>query len=168
MGTMHPIDAVNLRSVASIAALVALLAYILRDGAGGKPVMIAAILVAAFFGFLAVQLVVVRARIDADSLSVGGGLYTLRIALEDVYPERAVFAEDEHIPFLVFRANGISLPGLSLGWFVSSDRTKVFGALTDRRKAILLPTSRGFDILLSPRDPMAFVSELSRAKSALH
>ena len=167
MRAHYPIDAVNLRSAASIVAVVVLAGYFFRGGASREPLMIAMLLAAAAIGLVVVQLFAVRARIEAGSLSVGGGLYTLRIALQDVYPERAVFADKERIPALVLRSNGISLPGLSLGWFVSSDRTKVFGALADRRKAILLPTSRGFDIVLSPRDPKAFVSALSRAKSAL-
>jgi hypothetical protein len=167
MSAIYPIDAVNWRSLAFLSAVVAVLAYFLRGAFATRSTAIAASIAAIAMGLLFVQLFVVRIRITGPDLVVGGGLYTLKVPLRDVYPERAIVAGQGHVPSLVFRTNGVGMPGLALGWFRTRERSKVFGAVADAEKAVLLPTAYDYDIVVSPRDPDKFLRDLRTYKSSL-
>lgn len=167
MSMVYPIDAVNWRSLACLGLVVAVLTYFLRGAFATKQTAIAAAIAAVAMGLLFVQLFLVRARINESTLVIGGGLYALRIDVKDVFPERAIVAGREQVPSLVFRTNGVGMPGLALGWFRTSEKTKAFGAVGDPKKAILLPTAYDYDIIVSPRDPDAFLSDLKASKAGL-
>ncbi|MEQ8859317.1 MAG: PH domain-containing protein [Pseudomonadales bacterium] len=63
------------------------------------------------------------------------------------------------------RTNGIGLPGYSVGWFKLKDGSKALLALTSRRDVLYVPTTDGFVVLLSPKDPQRVLSELQAAQS---
>lgn len=58
------------------------------------------------------------------------------------------------------RTMGTGLPGYQSGWFRLANGESALLYLTDRRKAVYVPTTLGYSVLLSPDDPDAFVSRL--------
>jgi hypothetical protein len=58
------------------------------------------------------------------------------------------------------RTMGTGLPGYQSGWFRLANGEKALLYLTDRRRAVYVPTSAGYSLLLSPDDPDAFLEAL--------
>jgi hypothetical protein len=54
------------------------------------------------------------------------------------------------------------LPGYASGWFDLASGESALLYLTDRQRAVYVPTDLGFSLLLSPRDPDAFLAALRR------
>lgn len=132
---------------------------------GGRPpkgvapiVLITAALIA---GLGLWQLASVRMRLDATSLTVGGGLYCVSVPLDRVI-EGGVEIEPAESDALRLRTNGIGMPGLLLGWFDLRGGGKAFVAITDSAKVVRIPTRIGYTILVSPDDPDAVVDRLRR------
>jgi hypothetical protein len=65
-------------------------------------------------------------------------------------------AEPELAP--KWRTMGTGLPGYQAGWFRLKNREKALLYLTDRRRAVYVPTTAGYSLLLSPADPDRFLS----------
>jgi hypothetical protein len=59
-----------------------------------------------------------------------------------------------------WRTMGTGLPGYQSGWFRLANGESALLYLTDRRKAVHVPTAFGYSLLLSPDDPDAFISAL--------
>lgn len=60
----------------------------------------------------------------------------------------------------MFKTNGAALPGLQSGWFRLRNRSKALVARTGGARVLWLPTTRGFDLLLQPRQPQALLQHL--------
>jgi hypothetical protein len=58
------------------------------------------------------------------------------------------------------RTMGTGLPGYQAGWFRLRNGERALLYLTDRRRAVYVPTAAGYSLLLSPADPDAFLSAL--------
>ena len=61
---------------------------------------------------------------------------------------------------------GTGLPGYKAGWFKLQNGEKALLSLTDTRRAVYVPTSRGFALLVSPAQPDSFVAALRRVAPA--
>ena len=59
-----------------------------------------------------------------------------------------------------WRRMGTGLPGYQAGWFRLRNGDKALLYLTDRTRAVYLPTTAGYGLLLSPADPDAFLARL--------
>ena len=59
-----------------------------------------------------------------------------------------------------WRTFGTGLPGYQSGWFRLANGERALVYLTDRQKAVYVPTSTGYGVLLTPNEPDAFVSAL--------
>jgi hypothetical protein len=59
-----------------------------------------------------------------------------------------------------WRTNGMGLPGYQSGWvrLANGERALVF--LSDRSRAVYIPTRDGYALILSPADPDQFIAEL--------
>jgi hypothetical protein len=55
---------------------------------------------------------------------------------------------------------GTALPGYASGWFSLQSGEKALVYLTDRRKAVYIPTDLGYSILVSVIEPEKLLSEL--------
>ena len=64
-----------------------------------------------------------------------------------------------------WRRIGTALPGYQAGWFRLRNGEKALLYLTDRTRAVYIPTTAGYSLLLSPADPDRFLSQL---RSLLH
>lgn len=64
------------------------------------------------------------------------------------------------------RRLGTGLPGYAAGWFRLANGEKALVYLTASRRTLYLPTTAGYAVLLSPREPEEMLAELrSRASS---
>ncbi len=57
-----------------------------------------------------------------------------------------------------WRTMGTGLPGYQAGWFRLRNGEKALLYLTDRSRAVYVPTTAGYSLLLSPADPDRFLS----------
>ena len=62
----------------------------------------------------------------------------------------------------VTRTNGIGLPDYQSGWFRLANGSSALLVVTDWSRAVRVPTTEGFDLLVSPSDPQAFLAALGR------
>lgn len=119
--------------------------------------MVLAISICVGVGLLA-QIGAVGASIDGGALSVGGGLYKVSVEGTAIRKEEVrAISELERAQFLNFRTNGVGMPGLALGWFKSRDQKRYF-ALATGDQPILVPTTLGYDIVVSPSDGEGFMA----------
>jgi hypothetical protein len=58
------------------------------------------------------------------------------------------------------RTMGTGFPGYQAGWFRLRNRERALLYLTDRTKAVYVPTTEDYVVLLSPSDPDRFLSAL--------
>jgi hypothetical protein len=58
------------------------------------------------------------------------------------------------------RTLGTGLPGYQAGWFRLANGDRALLYLTDRSRAVYVPTTDGYSVLLSPGDPDGFVAAL--------
>jgi len=103
-----------------------------------------------------------RLLLDAGGIEVATTFYRQRIAFADLKIDAArVVRLDEH-PDLkpLLKSNGYALPGFRSGWFRLRTWQKAFVATSDGDRVLWLPTSRGFGLLLQPRDPQRLLDRL--------
>ena len=103
-----------------------------------------------------------RFELSATALRVRGDFYGRVIPTDQLRPEGArrvdLSREVELQP--AARSLGTGLPGYQSGWFRLRNGEKALLYLTDRTRAVYVPTNVGYSMLLSPADPDAFVSAL--------
>jgi hypothetical protein len=106
-----------------------------------------------------------RFEIRADGLRLVGDLYgrlvprsQLRVALA-----RRIDLTREPELRPTARRFGTGLPGYQAGWFRLANGEKALLFLTDRQRAVYIPTTLGFSLLLSPADPDSFLARLRTA-----
>jgi hypothetical protein len=108
-----------------------------------------------------------RLQLDADGIEVVTTFYRQRFAFADLGIAAArVVRLDEH-PELkpVLKTNGYALPGFRSGWFRLRNWQKAFVATGDGERVLWLPTTRGFGLLLQPRDPQRLLERLRELSS---
>lgn len=110
-----------------------------------------------------------RLSLSDGALTIRTSFYRDRIVLSDLQLEQArVIDIDEHPerkPLL--KSNGYSVPGFNSGWFRSCKFKKLFVATAGGRRLLWLPTTRGYFLLLQPRNPKALLDRL-RKLNELH
>jgi hypothetical protein len=118
----------------------------------------------AFFGSR-----IVTFEVSKQGVRVHGDLYgrfiprsALQIAEARVL-DRAV--EPGYAP--AGRTNGIGLPNYQSGWFRLAKGSNALLFVTDWSRAVLVPTTENFDLLVSPAQPQAFLASLKQPASAV-
>lgn len=109
-----------------------------------------------------------RLQLDTDGIEVATTFYKQRVAFADLDLAAArVFRPDEH-PELkpLLKSNGYALPGFRSGWFRLRNWQKAFVATSDGDRVLWLPTTRGFGLLLQPRDPQRLLERLRERASS--
>ena len=141
-------------------------------GNRGADALIAMLVVAAITGVIALFLDRMlkrhRLQLDGSGLEVATTFYKQRIAFADLKLDAArVVRPDEH-PELkpLLKSNGYALPGFRSGWFRLRNWRKAFVATSDGERVLWLPTSRGFELLLQPRDPQRLLERLRELASS--
>ncbi len=101
-------------------------------------------------------------EISAEGLRIRGDLYGRLIPASAMRGGAAriidLKAESDLHPSL--RTMGTAVPGYRAGWFRLRGGKKALLYLTDDTRAVHVPTTAGYDLLLSPQDPERFVERL--------
>ena len=133
-----------------------------RGGDALVAVLAVALVMGAIALFLDRMLERHRLLLDAAGIEVATTFYRQRIAFPELKLDAArVVRLDEH-PELkpLLKSNGYALPGFRSGWFRLRTWQKAFVATSDGDRVLWLPTSRGFGLLLQPRDPQRLLDRL--------
>lgn len=104
------------------------------------------------------------ARFDVSSsgLQLHGDWYGRTIpsdAIQRNAVRRVDFSNDPELTPRI-RTMGTGLPGYQSGWYRLRNGERALLYLTDRSRAVYVPTNAGYSVLLSPADPDGFVSAL--------
>jgi hypothetical protein len=59
------------------------------------------------------------------------------------------------------RTFGTGLPGYQAGWFRLESGEKALLYLTDRSRAVYIPTTAGYSVLLSPENPDGLLAAIA-------
>lgn len=105
-----------------------------------------------------------RFEVSADGLHVRGGEVMWKSfvprAVLDARGARRVSFESEPAFRPTRRTMGTALPGYAGGWFRLENGQKALVYLTDRSRAVLIPTREDYVVLVSPQDPEGLVRAL--------
>ncbi len=103
-----------------------------------------------------------RFELSRDGLRLRGDLYGRLVPLSQLRLAEArrvdLTAEEGLRP--KWRRMGTGLPGYKAGWFRLRNGEKALLYLTDGSRAVYVPTTEGYSLLLSPEDPDAFLEAL--------
>lgn len=132
--------------------------------------VIGALLVALLllFAFFVYSSRATRFELSADGLAIRRTVYgrTLPWSSLEVDEARAVNLRESPALQPTFRTNGLGLPGYQAGWFRLRRAGKGLLFITDPSHVVALPTRQGYTLLLSVRDPEAFIAALRRSAAA--
>jgi Bacterial PH domain len=121
----------------------------------------------ALFSSLAYSAKHVSFEVSPEGLRIRGDVYGRFVPAASLVAEQAkevnLTLDSAHRP--AWRTNGTGLPGYQAGWFRLVDGEKALLFLTDRTRAVYVPTRSGYSLLLSPAEPQAFIATLQQATS---
>lgn len=103
-----------------------------------------------------------RFEVSAAGVSLKGDWYGRLIPADQIRgaDARRVDLESEANLVPRRRTMGTGLPGYQAGWFRLAGGERALLYLTDKTKAVYVPTTAGYSLLLSPAEPDAFVASL--------
>lgn len=134
-------------------------------------VLVAVVIVAALALLITTTLGSRTSRFEVSSagLRLRGDLYGRLIPIQQLRLEgaRRVVLEREAELQPKRRTMGTGLPGYQAGWFRLRNGEKALLYLTDQSRAVYIPTTLGYSVLLSPLDPDAFLAALRSAGRGL-
>jgi len=104
----------------------------------------------------------VRFEVTEAGLTVRGSVYgrTIPAAAIQLDGTRRLTVDDTPGIYPSRRTNGIGLPDYLAGWFRLNDGRSALLFVTDWARTIVVPTTAGYDIVLSPDDPDALVASV--------
>jgi hypothetical protein len=105
-----------------------------------------------------------RFEVVGEGLRLRGDLYGRIVPREQLVLDGARRVDFAGEPGLLpkWKRVGTSLPGYQSGWFRLRNGEKALLYLTDRARAVYIPTTAGYSLLLSPLDPDGFLDALRR------
>ncbi len=103
-----------------------------------------------------------RFEVSPDGLRLRGDLYGRLIPIEQLRVGSASRVDFTAMPELrpARRTMGTGLPGYRAGWFRLKNGERALLYLTDEARAVHVPTTAGYSVLLSPREPDRFLEAL--------
>lgn len=103
-------------------------------------------------------------EVSREGLRLRGDLYGRLIPASALRSDQARRVDLEATPELTpgLRTMGTGLPGYQSGWFRLRNGDRALLYLTDRSRAVYVPTTNGYGVLLSPSDPEAFLRALKQ------
>jgi hypothetical protein len=94
------------------------------------------------------------------SVHIKAGFFHQRVKLPEIGAPRVVDLRAERDMAPDTRRNGVRLPGFQVGWFTLKNRARAFVLLTGRERVVHVPTTKGFSLLLSLKEPELFLEQL--------
>ncbi len=109
-----------------------------------------------------------RVRVDSAGIEIATTFYGRRLAWADLRLDAARIVSLDERPELrpALKSNGMALLGFRSGWFRTRRLERLFVATAGGRKLLWLPTRRGYDVLLQPRNPAALLEAIKAAAAA--
>ena len=103
-----------------------------------------------------------RFEVGDSALRLRGDVYGRTVPFDRLDGDRIRVVNLANEPSLRPRSKrvGTALPGYAAGWFRLDNGEKSLLYLTDRTRAVYIPTRDGYSILLSPHDPEGMVATL--------
>lgn len=103
-----------------------------------------------------------RAEVSPAGLRLRGDLYGRLISPDRIRGLAATRVDFAARPDLApaRRTLGTALPGYQAGWFRLRNGEKALLYLSDRRRAVYIPTTEEYSVLISPSDPDSFLSAI--------
>lgn len=101
-------------------------------------------------------------EIRPDGLALHGDLYGRlipRAQLQVAQARRVDWSKDDGLR-PKGRRMGTALPGYQAGWFRLRNGEKALLYVTDPTRAVYVPTTAGYSLLLTPADPDGFLARL--------
>ena len=104
-----------------------------------------------------------RFEVSTEGLRLHGDWYGRFIPANQLVPAGARRVDLANTPDLLpgRRTMGTSFSGYQAGWFRLRNGESALLYLTDRTKAVYVPTTDGYAVLLSPSEPDRFLSALN-------
>jgi hypothetical protein len=101
-------------------------------------------------------------EVSSDGLTLRGDVYGRRIAREKLRLDgvRVVDLDRDAALQPVRRTLGTGLPGYRAGWFRLADGQKALLYVTQASRVVYVPTTDGYSVLLSPKDPHGLAERL--------
>ena len=123
------------------------------------------LLVGSLFGAAVLGSRKTRFEVSREGLRIRGDFYGRTIPAAEIAAAGMAHVDLSRRPALApgRRTMGTGLPGYRAGWFRLKNGEKALVYLTDTSRAVYVPTTAGFSLLLSPSDPDAFVTALRAA-----
>jgi Bacterial PH domain len=117
-------------------------------------------------GLIASGLTAPKLEITDTGLRLSGEFYGRFIPASELNLEQSRLVDLTREPNLMptIRTFGTGLPGYSTGWFRLRNGTKALLYLTNRKQAVYVPTTAGYSVLVSPKDPAGFLAQLQKFK----
>ena len=102
-------------------------------------------------------------EVSTEGLRLRGDWYGRLIPANQLVPAGARRVDLANTPDLQPRRRtmGTSFSGYQAGWFRLRNGESALLYLTDRNKAVYMPTTAGYAVLLSPSEPERFLSALN-------
>jgi hypothetical protein len=102
-------------------------------------------------------------EVSPEGLRLRGDWYGRLIPAEQLVRGMARRVDLEVTPDLAprWRTLGTGLPGYRAGWFRLRNGERALLYLTDRSKAVYVPTTEGYGVLVSPSEPDKFVAAIN-------
>lgn len=108
-----------------------------------------------------------RFEVSPEGLRLRGDLYGRLIPIEQLRTESASRVDFDAMPDLrpTRRTMGTGLPGYRAGWFRLKNGERALLYLTDDTRAVYVPTTAGYSVILSPGEPDQFLAALRNASA---
>jgi hypothetical protein len=130
------------------------------------PIEILLLVLAVMFFYFGYSANHVSFEVSQQGLRIRGALYARFVPAESMVPDKAreLNLLDDPDYRIAFKTNGVNLPGYTAGWFRLRNSEKALVFVTDRSRAVYVPTVNGYSLLLSPQDPQGFLASLRQGQ----
>jgi hypothetical protein len=98
----------------------------------------------------------------ADGLRIKSAIYGRHIPADSIISKetRMVDLQNQEDFKPVIRTNGVGLPGYLAGWFRVRSKKKMLLFVTDKSRAVYIPTKDKYGVMLSVKEPAEFVKAI--------
>jgi Bacterial PH domain len=103
-----------------------------------------------------------RVEVSSRRLYIKADVFRKTIPMSDLQVSLARVVDLDQEPGLGpwIKIYGVSLPGYRSGWFRLRDRETALLVLKGTKRAVYIPTTRGYAVLLTPDRPAEFLAAL--------
>jgi len=114
------------------------------------------------FGYIAYSTRHVQFILSDQSLEIKGDIYGTKLnknALK-IDQVKLINLDLDKTYQPKWRTNGVGLPGYLSGWFRLKNKEKALLFVTNTKKVVYLPTTKGYSLMMTMQKPEAFIDSL--------